>query len=69
MRAAVAGAEDDYTGMRVGRAVVLLAIPMMLEMAMESIFVVVDIFFIARLGPDAVAAVGLMRGRWKLRKV
>lgn len=49
----------DFTQGRVSRALGLLAIPMMLEMSMEAIFAVVDIAFVARLGTDAIAAVGI----------
>lgn len=59
LRAALAGAEFDYTTGSLTRAVWLLAIPMVLEMLMESTFAVVDVYFVAQLGQDAVAAVGL----------
>jgi len=59
LRAALAGAELDYTVGSLSRAVWLLAIPMVLEMAMESTFAIVDVYFVSRLGDAAVAAVGL----------
>jgi MATE family, multidrug efflux pump len=59
VRDAVRGVPHDYTTGALGRGIVLLAIPMILEMAMESIFAVVDVFWVSRLGPDAVATVGL----------
>ena len=60
IRDAVRGeAHYDFTEERIGRAITLLAIPMVLEMTMESLFAVVDMFWVAHLGADAVATVGL----------
>ena len=59
VRAAVSGTDKDFTTEKLGKAIFLLSIPMILEMVMESVFAVVDIFFVSKLGADAVATVGI----------
>jgi putative MATE family efflux protein len=59
IKLAIRGGDQDYTSISVTRAVFLLSIPMVLEMAMESLFAIVDVFWVTRLGSDAVATVGL----------
>jgi putative MATE family efflux protein len=59
VRAALRGEHHDYTAGPVGTALLLLAVPMVLETLMESLFAICDVFFVSRLGADAVATVGL----------
>ena len=59
IRESIRGSHRDYTVGPIGRAVILLAIPMVLEMFMESLFAVADIFWVSHLGPAAAATVGL----------
>lgn len=59
VREAVRGSHQDFTAGNLNRAILLLAIPMVLEMVLESLFAVVDVFWVSHLGADAVATVGL----------
>lgn len=59
VRQALRGEEHDYTALPLNRAVILLAVPMVLEMIMESLFAVVDVYWVSNLGKEAVAVVGI----------
>src|SRR5438876_3031961 len=60
VRESIAGSHrGEYTDGPIGRAILLLAIPMVLELVLESVFAVVDVFFVSKLGPDAVSTVGI----------
>lgn len=59
VKQSLSGEEQDYTTGSIPKAVVLLAIPMILELSLESVFAVVDMFFVSKLGQNAIATVGL----------
>lgn len=59
IRSSLNGEQHDYTKGSISRAVFLLAIPMILELSLESVFAVVDMFFVGKLGQNAIATVGL----------
>src|ERR1700749_2532285 len=59
IRQSLNGEEHDYTSGSIRKAVLLLAIPMILELSLESVFALVDIFFVSKLGANAIATVGL----------
>jgi putative MATE family efflux protein len=59
IREALRGSHQDYTAGSLNRSILLLAIPMVLEMVLESLFAVVDVFWVSRLGSNAIATVGL----------
>ncbi|MEK6324235.1 MAG: MATE family efflux transporter [Acidobacteriota bacterium] len=59
LREAVVGSQQDFTEGSIGRAIFLLAVPMVLEMMMESLFGIINVFWVARLGAEATATVGI----------
>lgn len=59
LKDAIGGNDKDFTSIRLSKAIFLLSVPMVLEMIMESTFAIFDIFFVSKLGADAVATVGI----------
>src|SRR5712691_8270880 len=59
LREAVVGSQQDFTEGSIGRAIFLLAVPMVLEMMMESLFGIINVFWVAHLGSTAAATVGI----------
>src|ERR1700754_4500207 len=59
IREALRGSHQDFTSVSLNRAILLLAIPMVLEMVLESLFAVVDVFWVGRLGASAIRTVGI----------
>ena len=59
LRTAILGEEKSFTSGSINRAIFMLSVPIILEMLMESLFAVVDVFYVSRLGIDAITTVGL----------
>lgn len=59
LKSAIMGHEQEYTSGSINYAIFMLSVPMILEMIMESLFAIVDVFFVSKLGVDAIATVGL----------
>lgn len=59
LKEAIGGTEKDFTRINLGKAIFLLSIPMVLEMIMESVFAIVDVLYVSKLGADAIATVGI----------